>query len=83
MPTMPNLVGMEVSATQAALQAAGVLNTNSIGYFGTWPITVTWQASAAIKGTVTSQSPASGATVAVNPTIALTASDFPLAVVYP
>lgn len=83
MPTMPNLVGLEVSATQAALQTAGVLNLNAIGYFGTWPITVTWQSSAATKGTVTAQSPASGATVAVNPTIALTASDFPLAVVYP
>lgn len=42
MPTMPNLVGLELSAAQAALQATGVLNLSSIGYFGNWPITVQW-----------------------------------------
>lgn len=83
MPTMPNLVGLELSSTQATLQTAGVLVLNSIGYFGTWPITVKWIASAALKGTVTAQSPASGATVAVNPPITLTVSDFPLASAYP
>lgn len=80
---MPNLVGLELSGTQATLQAAGVLNPNSLGYFGTWPITVKWQPSTSPKGTVTVQSPASGANVAVNPAISLTVSEFPMASVYP
>ena len=83
MPTMPNLIGMELSETQSVLQSSGVLDANAIGYFGTWPITVTWKSSASVKGTVTAQSPSSGATVAVNPSIALTVSDLPVAVVYP
>jgi beta-lactam-binding protein with PASTA domain len=83
MPTMPNLVGAELSATQAALQSAGVLNPNSLGYFGTWPITVKWQTSAAPKGTVTAQSPSSGANVGVNPAINLMVSSFPMASAYP
>lgn len=82
MPTMPNLVGIELSGTQALLQTAGVLNPNSIGYFGPWPITVKWQSSASPKGTVTAQSPAPGP-VAVNPAINLTVSEFPLGAVYP
>jgi beta-lactam-binding protein with PASTA domain len=83
MPTMPNLIGLELSSTQGALQTAGVLVPNSIGYFGTWPITVNWQASVASKGTVTVQVPASGATVAINPAIVLVVSEFPIASVYP
>lgn len=83
MPTMPNLIGQELSETQLTLQSAGVLNPNSIGYFGIWPITVTWKSSASAKGTVTAQSPGSGATVAVNPTIALTVSSLPIASIYP
>ena len=79
---MPNLVGTELSGTQALLQAAAVLNPNSIGYFGTWPISVKWQASASPKGVVTAQSPAPGP-VAVNPAISLTVSQFPFGSVYP
>jgi beta-lactam-binding protein with PASTA domain len=82
MPTMPNLVGAQLSGTQTILQAASVLNPNSIGYFGAWPIAVKWQASALPKGTVTAQSPAPGP-VAVNPAISLTVSEFPLGAVYP
>lgn len=44
MPTMPNLLGLEICEAEASLQSAGVLNPNAIGYFGTWPITVLWQA---------------------------------------
>lgn len=83
MPTMPNLIGLELSSTQSVLQSAGVLNPNSIGYFGTWPISVRWIASPSAKGTVTAQSPGSGANVAVNPSINLTVSDFPVGAVYP
>lgn len=83
MPTMPNLVGLQLSTVQLTLQNAGVLDPNSIGYFGTWPITVTYRASPSIKGTVTAQSPGSGASVAINPSIALTVSDLPIGMVYP
>jgi beta-lactam-binding protein with PASTA domain len=80
---MPNLIGLGLSSTQLVLQSAGVLNPSAIGYFGTWPITVKWTVSPATKGTVTVQSPGSGATVAVNPSISLTVSEFPLASAYP
>lgn len=83
MPTMPNLVGLQLSSVQLTLQTAGVLDPNSIGYFGTWPITVTAKPNAAVKGTVTSQTPLSGSSVAINPAIALTVSDLPLGMVYP
>lgn len=39
---MPNLIGLELSEAQATLQAAGVLNPDSLGYFGAWPISVQW-----------------------------------------
>ena len=83
MPTMPNVVGLELPAAQAALQSAGVLNLSSIGYFGTWPITVSWQRSTKPASTVLTQSPSSGATVAVNAAITLGAAEFPMGVVYP
>jgi len=80
---MPNLIGLKLSGTQAALQSAGVLDSNSIGYFGAWPISVKWQSNASAKGTVTAQSPSSGANVAVNSAINLTVSSFPFASAYP
>lgn len=83
MPTMPNLVGTQLSGTQATLQAASVLDLNAIGYFGTWPIAVKWQPSVSPKGTVTVQSPAFNTAVAVNPAINLTVSEFPLGSIYP
>lgn len=43
MPTMPNLIGLELSEAEASMQSAGVLNPSAIGYFGTWPITVLWK----------------------------------------
>lgn len=83
MPTMPNIVGLELPAAQAALQSAGVLNLSSIGYFGTWPITVSWQRSTKPPSTITAQSPPNGATVAVNAAISLTAAEYPVGVAYP
>lgn len=83
MPTMPNVAGLKLADAQAALQSAGVLVLASIGYFGTWPITVKWQPSASKPGTVLSQSPAQGNTVAVNSAVALGVAEFPMAVVYP
>lgn len=80
---MPNVVGLELPAAQQALQSAGVLVLSSIGYFGTWPITVTWQRSTKPPSTVTAQSPANGANVAANAPVSLTAAEFPFGVAYP
>lgn len=42
MPTMPNVVGLNVPEATASLEAAGVVNTGFLGYFGTWPISIQW-----------------------------------------
>lgn len=83
MPTMPNVVGLELPAAQLALQSAGVLVLSSIGYFGTWPITVSWKSSTKPPSTITAQSPSSGTTVAANTAVTLTAAEYPFAVAYP
>lgn len=46
MPTMPNVVGQLLPEAQALLEAAGVLDPAALGYFGTWPIALTWIAAA-------------------------------------
>lgn len=83
MPTMPNIVGMELSAADGVLQAAGVLAPASIGYFGTWPISVQWNGTNAGAGVITSQSPAAGLTVTPNVGMQLSVVPFPLGVSYP
>lgn len=82
MPTMPNVVGLGLSDAQASLQTAGVLVPSSIGYFGTWPITVVWKTASPFD-VVTAQSPASSTTVTANSAVTLTVSNPTLAVVYP
>lgn len=83
MPTMPNVVGLELPAAQKALENAAVLVLSSIGYFGTWPITVRWQRSTQPPSTVLTQSPSSGATLTANSAITLSAAEFPFGVAYP
>lgn len=83
MPTMPNVVGLQIPAAQLALQNAGVLAPASIGYFGTWPISITWRQQAGTPGVVTAQSPTNGATVAANAAVTLTATEYRLGVAYP
>lgn len=83
MPIMPNIVGLELPAAQLDLQNAGVLVPGSIGYFGTWPITVKWGASASAVNVVTAQSPASGGNVAANSAVTLSVSEPKVGVVYP
>lgn len=83
MPTMPNIVGLELETAQNTLQAAGVVNPLTLGYFGTWPINVTWVSRAPLWGQVLSQSPSSGATVTANASISLTCAGYPMGVVYP
>jgi len=79
---MPNVVGLGLSAAQIALEAAGVLDLGSIGYFGTWPITVNWTTATPFD-VVSAQSPDSGATVSANSAVTLTVNNPKLGVVYP
>lgn len=83
MPTMPNVVGLEYSAAQLALQNAGVYVPSTVGYFGTFPITAAWQKSAQPPSTVLSQSVASGVMLAANAPIRLGISQPPMGVVFP
>lgn len=39
---MPNVVGQLLSEAQSLLEEAGVLAPSTLGYFGTWPISLTW-----------------------------------------
>jgi hypothetical protein len=83
MPTMPNVVGLELGTAQAALQAAGVLVLGAIGYFGTYPVSVSWRKSASPPLTVLSQSINSGNSVAANAALTLGVAQPPMAVVFP
>lgn len=82
MPTMPNVVGLNLNAAQSSLQTAGVLVPSSLGYFGTWPITVNWRTASPFD-IVTAQSPASSTNVTANSSVTLTVSNPKLGVVYP
>lgn len=83
MPSMPNVVGLELYTAQANLQVAGVLVPADIGYFGTWPITALWQKSTQPKFTVLSQSVAQGATVLENAPLTLGVAQPRTSVAYP
>lgn len=81
---MPNLVGVLLQEALEQLQWANILVPSAIGYFGTYPVTVTWQAASGTRGFVTAQSIAAGTpNVPVNAPIALTVNDFATAVVFP
>lgn len=83
MATMPNVVGLGLSDAQDSLQTAGVLVPSSIGYFGTWPISVVWLTASPFE-LVTAQTPASGTTnVAANSAVILTCNNPKLSVAYP
>lgn len=83
MPSMPNVVGLQLGTAQATLQSAGVLVPSAIGYFGTWPITVKWQKSSYPLLTVLSQSVNSGNTVAANAPLSLGVAQVAVSVAYP
>lgn len=82
MPTMPNLVGLNLQEAEATLESAGVINLSTLGYFGVWPITATWVAGAK-AGIVQAQSPASSSQVVANSPIALTLGQYAVGVSYP
>ena len=85
---MPNVVGLGWQQATAALIQAGVTpndgcvpgNYTSLGYFDTWPVTLTWVKSTSKPGIVTAQSPAFNSNVAFNAAVALTVSNFPASV---
>lgn len=80
---MPNVVGLIYEDAQTSLITAGVLVPGSIGYFGTWPITINWIKSTKAVFFVTAQSPASTTTVTPNSSVTLTVSQPPFSVAYP
>ena len=80
---MPNVVNTLLDDATYLMTQAGVLAPALIGYFGTWPILVTWMPSGKPSGTVLSQYPTPGSSVSTNSTILLTVSEYPTAVVYP
>lgn len=83
MPTMPNCVGLKYEAALAAMVAAGV-RVLPIGYFQADPVSISWAANTGfLPGFVASQSPAVGATVAVNSNVLLTVAELPVGVAYP
>lgn len=83
MPTMPNVVGLIYPAAQLALQQAGVLNTQALGYFGAFPVSIAWTPSASPPSTILSQTPSSGSTVALNSAVTFTAAEYPVGAVFP
>ena len=87
--TFPNVIGLSLQMAQQTLEDAGALNPSKIGYFGNWPITVTWVQSKVHAGKlmqpgiVTSQQPAPGARIVVNAPIVLTVTEVPVGVATP
>ena len=81
MPTMPNLVGLNLQEAEQALESAGVINLSTLGYFGVWPITPKWVAGGK-GGIVQAQSPSSGSQAAVNSSIVLTLGQYTVGVSY-
>lgn len=81
---MPNVVGLCYEDATTSLINAGVLVPGSIGYFGTWPITITWNKSTAQPvDFVLTQSPAANASVTANSAVTLSVSAPPMSVAYP
>jgi len=81
---MPNCVGLLLQAAIALLQQAGILVPASIGYFGVYPITVTWVQDTSFPGVVIGQSLAAGTQpVKANTPITLTVNDFATGVAWP
>ena len=94
MPTMPNVIGQNLASAQTSLQTANVLIPNAIGYFGTWPISITWiqptVTRPSLDGTakpsyyiVTAQTPAANSAIAANGSVTLTVTSPFTGVAYP
>lgn len=81
MPTMPNLVGLNLQEAEAALESAGVINLATLSYFSVWPVSPTW-VNGGKGGIVQAQSPASSSQVVANSPIALTLGQYAVGVSY-
>lgn len=80
MPTMPNVVGVEVADALTAMVNAGV-RVVPLGYFQADPVVITWVKSATVKpGFVTAQFPSTGTTMAANSAALLNAASYPMGV---
>lgn len=91
---MPNVVGQNLGSAQTSLQTSGVLVPSAIGYFGTWPITITWTPPTATRQNldgaekpsyyvVTGQTPAANSAIAANGSVTLTVTSPFNSVAYP
>lgn len=80
---MPNLIGVLLWQAIALLQDAGILVPASIGYFGTYPISVKWVPAVINRGFVVAQSIIAGVNVKPNTPILLTVNNFPDSVAFP
>lgn len=80
---MPNLIGQLLWDAIALLQAAGILVPASIGYFGTYPISVLWVPATINRGVVIAQPFIAGVPVKPNTPIVLTVNDYPVSVAFP
>ena len=80
---VPDITGLIIWEGLQRLEQAGVLVPASIGYFGTYPVSVRWVPSSVERGFIISQSLAPGFFVKPNSPITLTVSEFAMAVVFP
>jgi beta-lactam-binding protein with PASTA domain len=79
MPSMPNVVGLQIQNALAYMVAAGV-RVVPLGYFQTDPVTMSWLKTAQRPGFVVEQSPAFGTSMQPNAPAVLTISSYPMAV---
>lgn len=89
---MPNLFGLNLWAAIQSLEDVGIVNTNTLGYFGTWPVSVTWIpptkgvpyiSATATPGIVIGQSIVAGVSVPPNSPILLNVVQYTVGVSYP
>jgi hypothetical protein len=84
-PLPPPVVVVNIMPSVAiqALQQVGIFVPTSLGYFGTFPISVQWAASPLAPGIVLAQVPQPGTFIPANGAVMLTASEFPMSVAFP
>lgn len=79
MPTMPNVVGLQIQNALAYMVAAGV-RVVPLGYFQTDPVTMSWVKTAQLPGYVIEQTPLFGASMTPNAPAVLAISSYPMSV---
>lgn len=79
MPTMPNVIGLQVQNALAYMVAAGV-RVVPLGYFQVDPVTMSWTKTGQLPGYIVEQFPIFGTVMAPNAAAVLTISSFPMSV---